>query len=470
MIKKFNHWLDGDVNSSRQTSGFNWILFAFGAVITTVFLVFPQFPARIRELAALVVLLSPGVVLLYRARALYLSIIHVGVIIAAGLVMWSVGGGNVMDPMYPVRSLLISVGVLVFLRTGSAIITGWFMACWSVIQLLALIVDIKRGPITKYIPFGIFSEQEMALREVRFFADERPGGLTFEAGVLASMAAFFLCVVIVRIVAGYMGRWRKPAPAELLPLAITTCFCLMLLLLTKSKSGLAALAGFISFALLGFIFLGKSKLQTKVIAGGVAFAALFALILLLKPIANKLGVGDYLKDEAVRVTNLSQMASDDYRSGGLGTRIEYAKAAAVGVLHYPFGVGSVGGIYLIEKVGDSITPTPEMKWSFEKGAYDGFKGYLLNVMVRGGILGVLTFFAMLLAIVHFASRISSGEYIWGLALAIAISIIGLSTELIPLWEMVVFAFGYLAQVFNVGGVPLRGNALNRHGRAIRATQ
>jgi hypothetical protein len=416
-------------------------------LLTGLFFVFPQLPVRVRLVGLLFLCAGPFALGLRKSISFKLSVVFFGSMLCAGMAtMVITGSGDAFGVLYPVRSLFISVFVLIFMRSGNLKLSSAFIAVWMILQLGGLLVDIKRGPVEAHIPFAIFSELEEALREARTMTHERSGGFTFEAGVLGGMTAFFMILATMRL-AGLLfqgsvfTKWLESACLGAALVAGCT-----ILALTKTKAGIAVLALFWAISMIGVIVSTRAKMQHKITVLCGAAALGVGVFIVLVPLSESTGLRSYIDEEVIKLRQIVDYGMGVNESAGIGTRTEMAKAATYGLMKYPLGVGVVNGHLIYEKVGDRIENTTEMDFLFSMGAYNGFKGYLFNTIVRSGIIGLLTLMGISVLAVLLMGRYTSLGYMIAIGFFPSIILLAASVEMLPLWEMLVFAYGYGLQM------------------------
>ncbi len=269
---------------------------------------------------------------------------------------------------------------------------------------------------------------------------DRVGGFTFEAGVVGGMTAYFIILNVAILAVALSDRRYNPGRFWLAVCSGSVAIGLATMFLAKTKSSLvmivAAAAGyFVSVWLLNERRVSKQRVLSILIVGGMLLGGFFAW-----PVLKDTDSGDYLRREFENISLLLNYGFDSKSGAGLNTRIESARLAMYGMFFHPTGVGYTNGAVYTREALDAIVPTPEMLLMYASERYMGFKGYIFNIMGYGGVFGMIALVFMLREAYRSIARSAvPGARSVSIALVVALVALGLTVELLPYVEMVVFS-------------------------------
>ena len=438
----------------------NLLTWIFAACFTWIIFIFPSIPIQIRYIS-----IGGFIGLFYLGQLknftpMKVTVLFFSYVILTGVINWFFDRQNDFAQVFePVRLVLASVLVSAFVLNATLRVIIVFNTCWLGAELFGLAHDMLIGPIWRRIPFPIFSSGDLDMIGERHLLSDRFGGFTFEPGVLAGMTAIFTLINLAILYLVITNKKFKLGSVWTLITGLGIVLGLAILFLAKTKSGLATMV--ISIVSVFFY-----SIASRIGAGGRQRALAIVLACLLtaalyfgyQSVQNR-SLGGYFADEEQNFLLLLDQGFNYNQGGGLNTRIQYAFVAGYGIFYHPFGVGYTNGYIWYQPVEKYITPTPEMDEMFAAGNYMGYKGYVFNLMMRGGFIALIATFLMLRELHKvYHHRLAPEMKILGFTLVVAFLILGVSVELLPYWHMLLFTIG-------VGHILRRTlDELEQHGR------
>ncbi len=368
-----------------------WLFF----LLSWIFLVFPQMPFPFRVIAVLACPLVLAHEILLRNRALRLNFIYWSWAILVGLIVVLVyKDGDLPNALNPLRMMTVSAMLVVFLLNSRISMIMLFCSGWLVAEFLGILHDYKFGPVWKRLPFPIFDDNHLLFIGSRELVSDRLGGFTFEPGVLGGMVPVFIFLVLMILYVFYVHRAIVLPFYSVVAGAVGVACGFGCLFLAKTKSGIASILIFaVLFALANLFTSAKAKHKLASIGilgivglgGGIGYALL-----------KDTDYGTYILKEVNNLYLLFTRGFDTATGEGLGlaSRIESMKSAYYGFWNMPTGAGMTRGTIFIMPILDKITPTPEMNMIHNMGGYAFFTGYILEMIFRGGIVGLVIYFLL----------------------------------------------------------------------------
>jgi hypothetical protein len=419
----------------------NLLVFVAGA-ITWILFAFPNIPIQVRYMVPLAGIGIFFLDSLVQFKPLKLTFMYLGYVIVVGLCVVLLNGkDDYADAIYPVRLAATSVVVCCFALHASPQLIILFSSSWMVVEFGGMLHDVLLGPIWQRLPFPIFSSDYQMLIDGRELQSDRLGGLTFEPGVVGGLCAMFILLNFSILYMSFLDRRVSPGKIWLVIAALGIPFGIATIFLAKTKSGLLVLACAIATFILASLL---SRSHNFIKHRAVALALTVVLV-------GGLGVGysmaragtfgTYLQRELdnLYVYNVRGFQRDE--GAGLKTRIEYMKAAIYGLPYHPLGVGMTDGESWIKPIEEKLDMTPEMAKFFGLGHFAGYKGYIFNMLMEGGVMAIALIGYMLTMMVRAFRMPHHPEFaVIGLCFAVAFVMLGLCVELLPYWELVLFVY------------------------------
>ncbi len=243
---------------------------------------------------------------------------------------------------------------------------------------------------------------------------------------------------------------------------------LMTSYLCKTKSGIAVLGlGLLFFCV--FLIIGRrvGPIWLRPVAGAFLAILLFGAPVGYRAISNT-SMGQYLQVEMDNIYRLVTRGFDRTEGFGLKTRIESMKLSLYSLPTRPWGGGITTGRYYTEHGLKAIEPTDEMEWFHNMGRFNGYKGAIWNVIGMAGLVGV---YFLIVLYYKIWKGITRGGVLAGAPVAImllvALAALGVSAEMLPYVEIVMFVLGLATAVQNSLFTPMEEGRVGRHGMLRR---
>lgn len=406
----------------------------------------PQAPLRIRYLGVLAFIGLPVIISATRDVFSRVFLGYTIYVVAIGVYFTAIkGDGDVADAFSPLKTLLIVIFIISCGKYLRPLAFVQFACAWVFLQVLALLVELKTGPIWQQLPFPIFSDEHIELIAVRDISQERSGGLTFESSVLGVMMSLMTMLLLTNVVGfGTSGTSSLRRFLALLS-GVTALLGFVAVFFIKTKSGLVVLVASAAFAVITTL-LGRQRVGVK-IGVLIGMAVLLVSGVFAFRLALQSSYGAYLEVERDRLMRVLEFGYSKDAETGFDTRLSYAKIGVLGLRHHPLGVGYSSGVSYAEPVLDSVVVTREMNQMFAIGSYRGYKGSIYNSLMHGGVVAI-SVLAWLILLTRRAA-FNCQQRVWRLGadlFCFGILVAGLIAELWPLWETLALHYAWLGAV------------------------
>jgi hypothetical protein len=419
------------------------------SIIITAILSFPQIPLQIRyviPVSLMVLALCPSILKekIWQWMAIYtayVTTLGIGIIATQGD-----GNGTINNALWGIRSLGFCTIICGFIQVAKPKHYLMVFATTLVISSIGIVLDVVAGPAHNWIPFPIMDMDKYSYAGNKSVTSDRYGGFTYESGVLGGETSVIFAISLLASIGltlrSKTSNFFKLPVSIFFPSLIITGLYPIIVLLAKTKSSIAILAGSILAIGVSYLFIKRGSLKKS----QVLVLSVISLFLLSIPLAivalEKTTYGDYVREEiqnAEIVANIQQVQSvDKFAGGGLASRYEYLQLAIKSLPTSPFGGGYSNGQYFTRNGRGQIQPTPEMVQFWKNEMFNGYKSFLLNMLSQGGIISII----FLILLLRELSKQPPYLQFYAPGLVGAFLVLGATVELVPYIELIFLAIGF----------------------------